>query len=92
MTNKQPRQHRYDLPYLPAPYDKRIVLALQALNAGEASKDQQKAAITYIVETLSNYLDLSYRPDTHDTAFAEGRRYVGAQIMKMMKLNPSEIK
>lgn len=75
-------------PWLPAPYKLPDVGALQALDRGDAEADQQRRALTFIIETICKTYDLSYRPDSErDTAFAEGKRYVGTQIVKLLKLN-----
>src|SRR3546814_12923992 len=74
-------------PWLPPSYEPPDVGAIQALARGDASEDQQRRALRNIVETLAGTYDLSYRPDsTHDTAFAEGRRFVGLTLVKLTKL------
>jgi len=80
-------------PYAPYPWEKNVlaVYAVQALHKGEATPEQQRLAVDLIINGLSDYYGLSYRPDTHDTAFAEGRRFVGAQIVKLLKLSPAVI-
>ena len=36
---------------------------------------------------------MSYRPDSErDTAFAEGKRHVGTQIVKFLKINLSKLR
>ena len=66
--------------------------AIQALAEGRADADQQQRAIKAIVEGVCATYELSYSPDsTHDTAFAEGMRHVGMQIVKATKLNMSVI-
>jgi hypothetical protein len=75
-------------PWAPAPYELADAGALQALMAGAAEPHQQQRALRYIVEVLAGAYEPSYRPSgSHDTAFAEGRRYVGLQIVKLAKLN-----
>lgn len=83
-------------PYLPAPYDKKVVWSLQALARGEADEHAQKRALKWIIEECAKTYDLSYRPGgedgRRDTDFAEGRRFVGMQIVKMLKLPLATIK
>lgn len=68
------------------------VYALQALQKGEASPEQQKKALDLIITELSSYYDLSFHPDNpRFTDFAEGKRFVGAQIVKLLKLSPKII-
>ena len=68
---------------VPPKTDKPAVAALQATLRGEATADQQRRAIQYIVRTISAHQRMSFRPgpgSEGETAFAEGRRYVGNQI------------
>lgn len=75
----------------PAHYEAADVEALQALLRGDASAYQQKRALDWIINHASNYYDLSYRGEkTHDSAFLEGRRFVGAQVIKLTKLQPTQ--
>lgn len=67
------------------------VRAIQALALGVANEGQQKQAIETIFQ-ICGLDDLSYSPDsTHDTAFAEGKRYVGNQVLKLAKLSSTLI-
>lgn len=80
-------------PYLPYPWGDNIpfVYAIKALNKGEATPEQQKL-ILHELMNLTGYYDLSYRPDRdRDTAFAEGKRFVGAQVVKMNNLSSKEV-
>ena len=64
---------------------------MQALAAGNANEGQQQQALETIFK-IADLDGLSYTPDsTHDTAFAEGKRYVGLQILKLVKLNSTLI-
>ncbi len=76
-------------PWKPFPYELADVSAIQACVAGTASAEQQKRALQWIVGCAGTY-DMSYRPGQagdRDTAFAEGKRFVGLQVVKMTKLN-----
>jgi len=74
-------------PWAPAPYEPADAGALQALSRGECEPHQQTRALKFIVETLCGTYDLSYRPSgDRDTTFAEGKRHVGLQIVKLLKL------
>lgn len=82
-------------PFVPAPYGKPEIAAIQGLANGTASPDMQRHALRWIIEIASGYYDLSFRPGEdgrRETDFAEGKRYVGAQIVKMTKLNIAKIK
>lgn len=77
-------------PWVPPTYTKNEVLALQALATGTANEDQQKIALNYIVEKLARTYDLSYCPGPEgdrETAMAEGRRFVGLQLITLLKIN-----
>ncbi|MCK1479320.1 hypothetical protein IVB27_32420 [Bradyrhizobium sp. 197] len=74
-------------PWHPAAYDEADVYAIKALVAGKANEGQQQRAIGWIINTLCGTYDLSFRPDSdRDTVFAEGKRHVGMQIIKLTKL------
>lgn len=97
MAKPQRRAIEDHAPWRPPEFEQADVVALQALAQGKASIEQQKRALAWIVgsdhrgfhNSACGYYDLSYRPGTEgerDTAFAEGRRFVGAQIVKLLKL------
>ena len=67
--------------------------ALQALARGTATEEQQRRALQYVIENICGTYDMSFRsgrPD--DSAFAEGKRFVGLQIVKLLKLNLGAIR
>lgn len=82
--------------FLPPVWDDAVVSALQALHRGDATQDQQQAALRWIIEVNSNAYDLSFRPGglegDRESCFAEGRRFVGMQIVKLLKLNLNAIR
>jgi hypothetical protein len=79
-------------PYLPAKWEPADIAAIQSLARGDASTDQQQRALDWIISAAGTY-DLSYRPESdRDTAFAEGKRFIGLQIVKALKLNLAAIK
>lgn len=73
--------------HAPAPYEKADILAIRACLAGVASEAQQKRAMDWIITRAANLYDMSYRDQVDGgvtaTAFHEGRRFVGSQIVKM---------
>lgn len=74
-------------PWHPAPYEEPDTYAIKALAAGVANEGQQKRVLDWIVKTLCGTYDVSYRPDSdRDTAFAEGKRFVGLQLVKQINL------
>jgi hypothetical protein len=81
------------LPYSPPKWELPDVYSFQALQKGEANCDQQKHVLSYIIKSLCGTYDLSYRPTSdRDTAFAEGKRFVGLQIVKMLNMDIAAIK
>lgn len=77
------------VPYAPAPWEDADVYAVRAVAAGNASEGQQKRFLDLVINRLCGTYDLSYRPDSdRDTAFAEGKRFVGLQLVKLMKIVP----
>lgn len=80
-------------PWLPLEPPLAVTLAIKGVAAGTANEDQQKRAMAWIIETLCGTYDLSYRPASdRDTVFAEGRRFVGLQLVKEIKINHSKLK
>ena len=80
-------QHR---PWKPPSYEPADASAIQALGIGNATPDQQKRALTWIIEKASARYDMPYRPGGHegerDTNFALGKMSVGISIVYLMKL------
>src|SRR6185437_11911050 len=93
---QQPRS-RKDLPkadpWKPAAWENADAGAIQALMRGDAAAHQQQRAIKFIVEQVCGTYDLSYRSASdRDTCFAEGKRSVGLQIVKLTHVNLSTFK
>lgn len=73
--------------FFPAEWTTADVAAFQALAQGKADEAQQKRALNWILYEASNVYDLEYRTESRDHAFCSGRRFVGLQVIKMLKLN-----
>lgn len=76
-------------PWKPSGYDDMDVAAFKALAAGVANEGQQKRALDWIIRKAAHAYDLSYRPGPNgdrDTAFAEGARNVGLEIVKLINM------
>lgn len=77
-------------PWIPPAYELADVSALQALEKGTANADQQRRALAWIVNVAAARDEMSYRPGAEDgrrdTDFAEGRRFVGNQVVKLLRL------
>lgn len=77
-------------PWFPPPYELADVNALRGLANGTASPEQQQRALKWIIENACATYELSYRPTSdRDTSFAEGRRFVGLQIVKALHIDTS---
>lgn len=80
-------------PYIPYQTKKSDVIAMLALKAGTADEHQQKRILALLINNLCETYGLSYRPgDPDGTSFAEGKRFVGLQIVKMLNTNVDTFK
>ena len=74
-------------------YDIPTVAAIQALERGEATDQQQKWAINWLVNVAAGTYNTSFSSEgDRETSFAEGRRFVGLNIVKLLKLNLSALR
>lgn len=84
-----------DPAWLPAAYAAADLEAVQACSQGIANEHQQKRAIDWLINSVSGTYELSFRSDAdggeRETAFAEGRRFVGMQVVKAVNLSPQNI-
>lgn len=77
----------------PPKYTNFHVASIQALARGEASAHQQQQALRWIIEQAAGTYDLSFSPESdRATSFAEGRRFVGLQLVKLTKINKEALK
>lgn len=67
----------------PAPYAVVVQAGLKAMMAGNASPNQQQAVFDWLVKDAAGIGTQSFRTDPMETAFAEGRRFVGIQILHL---------
>lgn len=82
-------------PWLPTKWELADAAAIQAVARGEANPEQQRRAIAWVVEQCAGYYDVSFRPGPggdRETAFAEGKRWVGAQVVKLTKVALSKLR
>ena len=67
--------------------------AIQSLASGEATPEMQKRALDFMINKVCLTYDLSYRPESdRETVFAEGRRFTGLQLVKLLNINLAAIK
>lgn len=75
-------------PWKPAAYGLEIATAFQALMRGDCPAHLQQKAVKFILFDLCGVRDLSFRPGpegARETDFAEGKRFVGLQIGKLLE-------
>lgn len=80
-----------EIPWMPSPYDEADRASVRAVAEGNASETQQRRAMVWIVNTCAGLYDRSFRTGVdgdRQTAFAEGKRYVGSEIVKLTKIPP----
>lgn len=90
MSRSAPRVDRPSLangPFIPAPYELADASSFQALQRGEATPEQQRRALDWLITAGAGAYEFHYYPSDRDTAFALGRAFVGQQIIKLLKLN-----
>ncbi len=79
--------------WAPAAYDLADVEAVRAVSKGLADPAQQARALAWIVNSVAATYEVSYRSNAdggdRETSFAEGRRFVGLQIVKMVNMPPN---
>lgn len=84
-----------DPSWMPANYTADQVIALQALQKGEADAGQQGMVLDWLLNDACGIRELSFRSDAdggaRETAFAEGRRFVGLQTAKLLSMSGAMI-
>lgn len=75
-------------PWMPTEYELADLKAVQSVILGEANAEQQQRAMKWIIEKVCGTYDMSYHPNSaRDSDFAEGKRFVGLQIVKALRVN-----
>lgn len=82
-------------PYLPTPLTQEIAWAIRGLAGGEADAGQQAMAMRWIIWNLCKTYDQSFRSEgahpQKDQDFAEGKRYCGNEIIKVINMTPEAL-
>lgn len=69
------------------------VMAIRALEAGEADPHQQRMALDCILKKICRTYDQHFVPGSdRETVFLEGRGFVGQNLLKFMRLEPAALK
>lgn len=77
-------------PWMPPDWDESVVWAVRQMAEGRANDGQQKLVwdwLMYVTAASEEFADLSFRPGEEGrraTDFAEGKRFVGMQVRKML--------
>lgn len=72
---------------MPAAWENADVSALQALQRGDATPEQQQRALKWLIEQGAGTYEFAFYDTDRATAFALGRAFVGQQIVKLLRLN-----
>ena len=94
MTARKPVIRQVVPAWLPPHVTKAEASAIRALAKGEADEVQQKRALQWVVQYAAGIGDLCYRPGPdgdRETAFAEGRRFVGLQITRLVNMSGEQL-
>ena len=79
-------------PWLPSDYEIADAASIQALQRGDATPDQQRRALSFIITTLAGTYDSTYFSGADgDSSFAQGKRWVGLQLVKLANLALSRL-
>lgn len=79
-------------PFLRCEWDHPTVAAVQALIRGEATDQQQRDFMNWLINQACATYDISFQLEgDRETAFAEGRRFVGSQVVKLSKLSLNQL-
>lgn len=85
------RTHKAE-PWRPADYDAADHRAVLAFSQGAATEEQQRRAWDWIL-FAAGHGDKSFRPGglagQRETDFAEGKKWVAEQMLKLSRLNPA---
>jgi hypothetical protein len=89
---RKPQSEQAAVPWQLPQVENADIFALQALERGTANAAQQKRALTFIERRLCATDRMSFYPGAEDgrraSDFAEGKRWVGSQIRRLLKLRP----
>lgn len=67
--------------------------AIKALEKGEATAEQQRRALDWILRAACDLGGIGFRGEAPNAlAFHEGRRFVGSQIVGLLKVDINKLK
>lgn len=72
--------------------NKQEIYAIRMLETGEANSAQQALALSVILKKLCRVYDVHFVPGEPDVSvFLAGRGFVGQEIMKLLRLDPTQL-
>lgn len=75
-------------PFLRCDWDLPTASGIQALQRGEATPQQQKDFLNWLVNQACATYDQSFQLEgDRESSFSAGRRFVGLQVVKLLKLS-----
>lgn len=75
-------------PFFMCPWDVTVAAAAQAVQRGDATAEQQRAFLKWLIHTAAGTYESTFHPDSdRGSAFAEGRRFVGLQTVKLLAIS-----
>jgi hypothetical protein len=79
-------------PHFSCEYDVPTVSAVQALSRGEATPEQQKFCLNWLINVAAATYNETFSSDgDRETSFACGRRFVGLNLVKLLHINVSAL-
>ncbi len=76
-----------------APFELADAVAIKAVAEGKATSEQQIRALNWITNTAGRLNRMSFQPDSERAScFAEGRRFVGVQIRRLVRTQLNELR
>jgi len=80
-------------PWHPAHWELGDASAIQAISRGDASAEQQRRALDWIIKAAAMTYDETFVPGQADvSSFLSGRRSVGLQVVKLLHLNTGALR
>lgn len=76
-------------PWKPPQWQNADAQSLKALKRGDATPEQQRRALEWIIREACGTYDFAFRPGANDreTNLALGRQMVGQQVVKLINLD-----
>lgn len=73
-------------PWTPPRWDPVDAHAIRAVAHGEATADQQRHAMRWIIESAAATYQDTHFPEDADRCFANGRRFVGLRLVALINM------